>query len=108
MSDPLLTAVLEIKQLLKLIAEPHLAQRDSKRRAALRESVGKSAWKRKAVSLLDGTKTQTELRQILKVDASDMSKFVKALRSAELLADGEKPLLALEIPKNFFEVEGDK
>jgi hypothetical protein len=105
MADLLLSTVIEIKELLKLIAEPQLALRDEKRRSSLREIVGKSAWKRKMIPLLDGSKTQTELRQEVKVDASDLSKLIKALRASDLLKDGEAPHLAIEIPVNFFESE---
>ncbi len=108
MSDQLLTAVLEIKEMLKLIAEPHLAQRDQKRRTALIGIVGKSAWKRQMVPLLDGTKTQVELRKIIKADQGDLSKFIKFLKEAELLREGEKPHLNLDLPANFFEMEDSK
>jgi hypothetical protein len=101
-TDQLLTAVLEIKELLKLIAEPQLAQRDENMRSALREIAGKSTWKQKIVPLLDGTRTQSQLRQEVKVDAGDLSRFIKGLREAKLLDEGEKPHLILDLPKNFF------
>lgn len=108
MPEQLLTAVLEIKELLKLIAEPQLAQRDEKRRAALRQIVGKSGAKIKVILALDGSQTQAELLKKVKIDKGDLSKLIKALRAAELLKENDKPELAIEIPSNFFEAAEEK
>ena len=108
MTDPLLIAVLEIKELLKLIAEPQLAQRDEKNRSLLRATVGKSLWKQKVIPHLDGTKTQTDIRNVVKVDRSDLAKFIRALRATDLLVGSEKPHLNIDIPATFFQEEKDK
>jgi hypothetical protein len=42
------------------------------------------------------------------MDKSDVSKLIKALRTAELLKEAENPTLAIDIPKNLFEAEEKK
>ena len=49
----LLDVVNEIRDLIRLMAEPAIAQRDEKRRIAIRQIVGKSAVKAKAIQLMD-------------------------------------------------------
>ena len=51
----------EIRDLLLLIAEPQLAQRDERWRTALAEIVGRGKQKAEAVVLMDGTRTQAEI-----------------------------------------------
>jgi hypothetical protein len=106
--DQLLSAVLEIRELIRLMAEPAIAQRDEKPRAALRQIVGKSAVKSRVILLMDGSRTQSEIRQTVKIDAGDLSRLVKALRSAELLSNDEKPKLSIFLPPKFFEEKVDQ
>lgn len=93
----------KILEILTLIAEPQIAQRDEKPRATLRQIVGKSATKGRAVLLMDGSRSQVEIRQVVIVDRSDLSKMVKALRSGGLLTGDDKPRLTISLPPNFFE-----
>jgi hypothetical protein len=104
-TDPLLAAVLEIKELVKLIAEPHLARRDQKLREALKDVVGRSSVRARVISLLDGTRTQAQISSEARVDKSDLSKLVKSLREANLLREGSNPCLAIEVPRDFFEAQ---
>jgi hypothetical protein len=101
--ETLLSVALEIRELIRLMAEPVIAQRDEKPRSAIRLIVGKSEAKRQAVVLMDGSRSQTEIRQLIKIDQGDLSKMVKALRSGGLLSADEKPRLAIALPANFFE-----
>ncbi len=48
----------EMRDLLRVIAEPALAKRDEELRAALTELVGRSRPKAKAVLLMDGSRSQ--------------------------------------------------
>lgn len=96
----------KILETLTLIAEPQIAQRDEKLRAALRQIVGKSAAKGKAVLLMDGSRSQVEIRQIVMIDQGDLSKMVKALRTGGLLAADEKPRLTISLPPKFFDSMG--
>ena len=101
--ETLLSVALEIRELIRLMAEPAIAQRDEKPRSAIRLIVGKSEPKRQAVLLMDGSRSQTEIRQLIKIDQGDLSKMVKALRSGGLLSLDEKPRLAISLPASFFE-----
>ena len=103
--DALLTTANEILKLLRIIAEPELAQQDKELRAALKQIVGKGLLKANAVRLMDGTRSQSEIKQLSKIDAGDLSKLVKALRAAALLSSDEKPKLTFYIPARFFDEE---
>ena len=104
--DALLKAVLEIRDLVRLMAEPAIAQRDQKLRAELRRIVGKSAASSKSVLLMDGSRTQAEIQRQTKMNQGSLSTLVKRLSDGELLTnDGKKPKLAISIPHNFFEEE---
>lgn len=97
----------EIRDLLQVIAEPALAKRDAKLRAALRKVVGSGAKKAKAVMLMDGTKSQASIVKESGIDTGNLSRLVKALATAELIATDEKhPALALKIPPTFFDKDG--
>lgn len=94
----------EMRDLLRVMAEPAIAKRDEKLRAALREIVGKSKAKADAVLAMDGSKSQTAIRNDAGIDAGNLSRLVKALRAEQLIAADEKhPKLAISIPRNFFE-----
>jgi hypothetical protein len=105
----LLTAICEIRDLVRLIAEPQIAARDQKLREALRRIVGHSAPKQKSVLLMDGTRTQTIIRQETGINAGHLSTMVKQLAKAKLLADDHKhPALVISIPQNFFAEESNE
>src|SRR5688500_1705127 len=97
----------EIRDLLLVIAEPALAQRDEKRRDALRRVVGKSRLKAVAVLLMDGSRTQSAIAKEAPMDQGDVSRLIKALRAEALISSDERhPNLVIKIPANFFENEG--
>lgn len=103
-SDELLAVVRKIHDLLELLAEDKIAQRDAKQRIALREIVGASAARQRAVMLMDGTRTQAEIHREASVHKGDLSTMVGKLRRAKLLVgDAKWPKLAISIPRNFFE-----
>ena len=94
----------EIRDLLRLIAEPALAERDRKRRALLLEAVGKSKRKADAVVLMDGTRSQAAIRKECGIDAGDLSRLVRALREAAVIGgDDKQPNTVFPIPVNFLE-----
>jgi len=94
----------EMRDLLRLIAEPALAERDKKRRSALTEVVGKSKRKAEVVLLMDGTRSRTTLHKESGMDQGDVSRLVSALRAKELIeADDKHPKLVISIPPSFFE-----
>lgn len=94
----------EMRDLLRVMAEPALAQRDQKRRAALAEIAGKSVKKAKAILLMNGSRNQKTICRESGIDQGDLSRLEKALRAKELLvADEKNPTLVISLPLNFFE-----
>jgi regulator of protease activity HflC (stomatin/prohibitin superfamily) len=94
----------EIRDLLEVIAEPALAQRDAKLRSALRDIVGSSARRAKAVHLMDGSRSQATIAKESGLDQGNISRLTKALAAAQLAsAEGKQPKLALKISPRFFD-----
>ena len=98
----------EIRDLLALVAEPQIAKQQDKQRSALKAAVGTGAKKRRAVLLMDGSRSQAAIVKEATIDGADVSRLVKSLSEAKLLVpDSNKmPKLAIRIPANFF--EGDR
>jgi hypothetical protein len=104
LSVDLLSAVQEIRDLLRLMAEPAIAERDQRLRSELRRVVGNSARKARSVLLMDGSRTQSVIQREVGINQGQLSAFVKQLNVSNLLAsDGGQPKLAISIPANFFE-----
>jgi hypothetical protein len=100
----LLKAVNEIRDLLRLIAEPAIAARDKKLRDELRQIVGNSKPKANAVLLMDGTRTQKHIHDQTGMNKGNLSTLVRQLSESRLLSgDGKNPRLSIAIPVNFFE-----
>jgi hypothetical protein len=92
----------QIRDLLQLIAEPALAQRDERLRNALRKIVGKSRQKAEAVALMDGTRSQITIKKDCGIDDGNLSRLVKALREEKLIGPDDKhPKIAIPVPANF-------
>jgi hypothetical protein len=104
-STQMLSVLTEMRDLLRLLAEPAIAERDKKLRETLRAIGGSgSSKKAKAILLLDGTRTQADVTKSCGIHKGDLSGLVKRLRDAELLkGDPKQPQLAISIPANFFE-----
>lgn len=97
----------EIRDLLRLIAEPALAKRDERLRASLQQIIGKSKQKAQAVALMDGTRSQAEIRKASEIDDGNLSRLVKALRKAELIGPDDKhPGLVFPMPSNLLDIVG--
>ena len=105
MSDKeLLDAVLEIRNLLELLAEPAIAQRDAKLRQELRKLVGSSEPKQRSVFFMNGERTQAQIRSETSVNQGHLSTLVSNMNKAKLLVgDPKLPKLAISIPATFFE-----
>lgn len=102
-SEEILHAVNEIRDLIRLMAEPQIAARDQKRREELLRVVGRSAPKQKSIFLMDGTRTQAAIRKLSGIHQGYLSTLVKQLGTHELLSgDSKQPKLAIVIPSNFF------
>jgi hypothetical protein len=97
-------AILEMRDLLRLLAEPAIAERDKKRREELLRIVGSSKPKAKAVLLMDGSRQQLAIHNEIGINKGDLSTLVKQLNQASLLAgDPKLPKVALTLPSDFFE-----
>jgi hypothetical protein len=94
----------EVRDLLRVIAEPQIAKRDAALRLKLREIVGRSKPKTKAALLMDGSKSQAAICKEASIDQGGLSRMIKALRTGQLTAADEKhPKLLITIQPNFFE-----
>lgn len=97
----------EIRDLLRLMAEPALAKRDEKFRTSLHQIIGKSKQKAEAVVLMDGTRSQAGIRSGCGIDDGNLSRLVKTLREAELIGPDDKhPRLMFPVPSNFADIVG--
>ena len=94
----------EIRDLLRLMAEPALAKRDERLRAALQSIVGKGGKKAKAVVLMDGTRSQADIRKECGIDPGNLSRLVKDLREAELITPEEQPDLVFPLPSDITDI----
>ena len=104
----LLSAVLEIRKLLELLAEPAIAQRDAKLRKELRQLVGASETKQKSVYLMNGSLTQSQIKAHTAVHTGNLSTLVSKMSQTKLLTgDPKLPKLAISIPPNFFESDAE-
>ncbi len=104
-SEELLKAVQEIRTLVRIMAEPALAEHDKKARTELRRIVGSSGKKAKAAFLMDGTRIQSAIQKESGINKGDLSVFVKQLNTSKLLTgDGKQPNLSISISKDFFRV----
>lgn len=72
----------EIRDLLQVMAEPALAKRDANFRSSLRTVVGRSGGKAKAVQLMDGSRSQSEIVKEGAIDAGNLSRLVNSLAEA--------------------------
>jgi|SRR5947209_7573319 len=108
-SAQMLQVLAEMRDLLRLMAEPAIAQRDKKLREALRGIAGSATGKKaKAILLMDGTRNQAGIVKECGIDGGDLSVVVKKLKGAELLrGDPKQPLLAISIPSDFFKQGGE-
>ena len=74
-----LEVLTEIRDLLRVMAEPALAERDASLRAALRGIVGTSKKNAKAAFLMDGSRSRTVIAREVNIDSGNLSRFVKKL-----------------------------
>ena len=97
----------KILEMITLIADPQIAQRDEKRRAALTAIVGKGQKAIKAASLMDGTRTQAIICKEAGIDGGALSRLSKALRDSGLIAvDAKDPKITIPLSPRFWEELG--
>jgi hypothetical protein len=98
----------EIRDLLRVVAEPVLAKRDAKVRSSLRSIVGNGAQKAKAVLLMDGSKSQSAIAKESGMDKGNLSRLLKALADKHLVSSDEKhPRVLVSVFPTFFDGDGD-
>jgi hypothetical protein len=93
----------EIRDLLLLLAEPAIAKRDESQRASLRELIGRSRAKAKAVAAMDGSRSRQVICKESGIDQGDLSRLIKILRERRLVVNGDMPKLVIALPTAFFE-----
>jgi hypothetical protein len=104
--NEILSVVCEIRDLVRLMAEPAIAERDQKHRRELRRLVGSSLPRKRAVALMDGKRTHRAIYTEAGIDQGNLSRLVKNLSAAGLLSgDTRQPRLLIPVPPNFFESE---
>jgi len=103
-SAEMLAAISEIRDLVRLLAEPAVAERDKRFRDELRRNVGSSAANASAVLLMDGSRTQKEIHEATGINRGNLSTLIKRLGEAKLVVgEAKMPKLAIPIPSNFFD-----
>lgn len=103
-SGEVLKTLRKIEQLLELLAEDKIAERDAKQRKSLREIVGASIPMQKSVLLMNGIRTQKEIRDATSAHQGNLSTLIGKLFTAKLLdGDTKAPKLVISVPPNFFE-----
>jgi hypothetical protein len=103
-SGEVLKTLRKIEQLLELLAEDKIAERDAKQRKSLREIVGASIPMQKSVLLMNGIRTQKEIRDATSANQGHLSTLIGKLFAAKLLdGDTKVPKLVISIPANFFD-----
>lgn len=107
-SAEIVSALREIREFVQLLAEPAIAARDAKLRSQLRQIVGRSAPRGKSVLLMNGGRSQSEIRAATGIHKGELSTLVKKLGEAQLLnGDPKLPLLRISIPSNFFDTNAE-
>lgn len=104
-SEQMLRVLFEMRDLLRLMAEPAIAQRDKKLREALRSIAGSATGKKaKAILLMNGTLNQAGISNKCGIDRGDLSVLVKRMKGEGLLKeDAKEPELTISISPDFFE-----
>jgi hypothetical protein len=93
----------EIRDLLMVLAEPQLAERDRVMRSELLRIVGRSEKNRKAVLLMDGSRNQAAIVKQVPIDSGNLSTLVKEMRQAKLLKPGANPDLVIRVTASAFD-----
>lgn len=100
--------LMEIRDLLQVMAEPMLEKRHKKFRDGIRDVVGKKQTARIAVLLMDGTRSQAAISKESGMDAGQLNRLVKELQHKSLCAmEGKHPKLAGRLPSDFWEQNGE-
>lgn len=100
--DTELKVLCEIRDLLLLIAEPQIAERDKSVREQLRKIAGKSARNTKAILLMDGSRNQAAIAKEVPIDFGQLSKLVKNLANAKLIKPGSNPEIVIPVTESIF------
>lgn len=104
-SDEVIAAIFEMRDLLRLLAGPAIAERDKKAREDIRLIAGQGEKKQAAIMLMDGSKTQAEIVKETGIQKGNLSIVVKKLSEVGVLIDDiKRPKLKIFLPPNFFEM----
>lgn len=100
----LLDEVRHLRKLVELLAEPAIAQRDSRLRDELKRVTGTSAKNQQSVLLMDGTRAQKDIVAKTGIHKGQLSTMVSKLEETGLITNKNKhPKLTITIPTSFFD-----
>jgi len=93
----------EIRDLLKVLASPMLAERDKEGRRVLRELVGKSDKRKAFVLAIDGKRPRAELVKETGIDPADASRIVADLKDQKILTESNRvPKFQISVDPGIF------
>lgn len=99
--------LMEIRDLLKVMAEPALIKQDEKFKQAVQAVAGKSRKSGAAILLMDGSRTQAAISKQASIDPSQLNRLVKTLEANSLIGVDEKyPKLRVKLSPSFFDQKG--
>lgn len=102
-STQLLEAISEIRDLVRLMAEPQIAARDQKLRDELIRIVGRTESRGRVVLLMNGSNTQAMIHSQTGFHRGNLSTLIKELSKHKLIVgDPKQPKLAISVPSDFF------
>lgn len=104
MTDPEVKQILlEIRDYLKVLAGPQLAERDREGRQKIVDLAGKSVKRRATILAVDGVRSRADIQKAVGIDQGDLSRFVSELKAASLLVEeGRIPRLAVTVDAGMF------
>lgn len=93
----------EIRDLLRILAAPLLAEIDREGRQKIAALAGKSAKRRAAVLAMDGKRTRADIQKQVGIDQGDFSRFVADLKAGDLLDENNRvPRLKVSVAPDMF------
>lgn len=87
MGNAVESLLVEIRDLLKVMAGPELAKRDAHKLTKLRAIAGSGAKKRAAILKMDGTRTRKQIIDEAEIGKSLLSDLISELKASDLVEE---------------------
>lgn len=108
-NEKIVNLLTEIRELLRIIAEPQLAERDRQGRATIVKIVGRSQKRKSAVLLIDAVRTRADIQKLSEIDPGDLSRFMSELKEAQLCEEQSRvPRLRVSVDEKMFDQKGEQ